>query len=266
MESRSAACTLWAAAGEEAAGGTIISKNRDWKPDHTQVLKMHRSKGEYAYFGIYAEGNEEPGIKSGTNEKGLTVVTASASSIPEANRAKQPGKRGSLIRLLANYATCDEIVAEREKIFPGTRTGFFLIADRHKVLVVEVGLEGHYAWRLSERGTVTHTNHFLDSSLAAYNIKVGRSSTTRLGRINELLGSTSRPFGTESFVRLSKDQNAGPDNSLWRTGKGARTLSSWIVEIPPQGAPRLRVLLANPGQKEELRTFILDEKFWRNNP
>jgi len=41
------ACTLWAAAGEDASGGTIISKNRDWKPDHTQVLKMHRDRKVY---------------------------------------------------------------------------------------------------------------------------------------------------------------------------------------------------------------------------
>jgi len=36
------ACTLWGEAGKDANGGTIISKNRDWEPDHTQVLKIHR--------------------------------------------------------------------------------------------------------------------------------------------------------------------------------------------------------------------------------
>ena len=148
------ACTLWGSAGTNASGGTIISKNRDWKPDHTQVLKLHRGPGSYAYFGLYAEGNNEPGLKGGVNEKGLTVVTATASSIPEASRAKQPGKRGALAILLANYATCDEIVARLEAIFPRTRTGFFLIADRRKILVVEVGLDGKFAHRLVERGSV----------------------------------------------------------------------------------------------------------------
>ena len=247
------ACTLWAVAGDETGGGTIISKNRDWKPDHTQVLKLHRGPGSYAYFGLYAEGNDEPGLKGGVNEKGLSVVTASASSIPEASRAKQPGKRGALAVLLANYSTCDEIVARFEAIFPRTRTGFFLIADRRKVLVVEVGLDGRFAHRLLERGSVAHTNHFLEPSLGAFNLKVGRSSTTRLNRIGELLAQEPRPLTAAAFARMSRDQHAGPDNSLWRTGKSARTLSSWIVESPAEGAQRLRVHLATPGQPEELR-------------
>ena len=33
------ACTLWGAAGSEASGGTIVSKNRDWKPD--QIGRAH---------------------------------------------------------------------------------------------------------------------------------------------------------------------------------------------------------------------------------
>lgn len=259
-----AACTLWAIAGDEAGGGTIISKNRDWKPDHTQVLKLHRAPGSYAYFGLYAEGNDKPGLKGGVNEKGLTVVTATASSIPEASRAKQPGKRGALAVLLANYATCDEIVARLETIFPRTSAGFFLIADRCKVLVVEVGLDGKFAHRLVERGAVAHTNHFLEPSLGAFNLKVGRSSTTRLNRIGELLAQEPRPLATAAFVRMSRDQHAGPDNSLWRTGKSSRTLSSWIVESPAEGAQRLRVYLANPGQPEELRTYVLNEEFWRS--
>jgi hypothetical protein len=41
---RSNACTLWGVAGQDASDGTIVSKNRDWKPDHTQVLKMRRDE------------------------------------------------------------------------------------------------------------------------------------------------------------------------------------------------------------------------------
>ncbi len=128
---RLCACTLWGAAGSDASGGTIISKNRDWAPDHTQVLKLRRSTKGYSHFGLYAVGGTEPGIKAGVNEKGLTVITASASS------------------------------------------------------------------------------------------------------------------------------------SLWRTGKNSRTLASWIVETPAQGAPKLRVVIANPEQKEETHVLVLDQRFWR---
>lgn len=259
------ACTLWGAAGALAGGGTLVSKNRDWKPDHTQVLKLQRSATGYAYFGLYAEGNDDPGLKSGVNEKGLSVLTASASCIPKAQRTSQPGKRGALLTLLTKYATCDEIVAQQASIFPHTRTGFFLIADARKLLVVEIGLGGHYALRVVERGPVAHTNHFLEKSLAEFNLKVGVSSTTRLGRIGDLLAAPDARFTLDSFVRMSRDQQAGPDNSLWRTGNGKneRTMSSWITETPAEGPPRLRVLLANPGQPEETRTYVLDEQFWR---
>lgn len=257
------ACTLWAAAGEAAAGGTILCKNRDWKPDHTQELRLVRPKEGHAYFGLYAVGNDQPGLKGGTNIHGLTVVSATAGSIPKKVRDHQPGKRGVLATLLASYRSCDEILAHPQGIFASARAGIFLISDRSKILAVEVGLAGRFAIRSAERGTLAHTNHFLEGALADFNKSIGRSSASRLGRINELLTTTPPPYGTAAFARMSKDQHAGPDNSLWRTGKTSRTMSSWIAETPAQGAPRVRVLLANPGQPETTRTFVLDAAFWR---
>lgn len=257
------ACTLWGAAGTDASGGTIISKNRDWAPDHTQVLKMHRSKKGYTYFGLYAEGNNEPGIKAGVNEKGLTVVTASSSSIPKSLRDDQPGKHGVISTLLSGYANCDEVLAKKDAIFPNTRTMFILISDRKKILMVEVGLKGKYALKTIENGTVMHTNYFLEKSLAEFNIKVGTSSPKRLERITHLMKTSRKPYTTESFATMSRDKNDGPDNSLWRTGKSSCTLASWIAETPAQGAPKLRVVIANPGEKEQTHAFILDQKFWR---
>jgi hypothetical protein len=257
------ACTLWGAAGTNAAGGTIISKNRDWKPDHTQVLKMRRGGKGCAYFGLYAEGGTEPGIKEGVNEKGLTVITSSASSIPKSMRDNQPGKHGVISALLSGYANCNEVLAKKDAIFPNARTMFVMISDRKKILMVEVGLEGKYALRTVENGPVVHTNHFLEKKLAEFNIKIGSNSATRLERIAHLMKVPSKPCTTESFAVMSKDQHDGPDKSLWRTGKNERTLASWIVETPAHGAPKLRVVIANPGQQEETRAFILDQKFWR---
>jgi isopenicillin-N N-acyltransferase like protein len=260
------ACTLWGEAGTNAGGGTIISKNRDWEPDHKQVLKMHRSSQGYAYFGLYAEGGEAPGLKDGVNEKGLTAVTASASSLPKEMREEQPGQHGVLGTLLAGYATCDEVLAKQETIFPKCRAGFIMISDRKKILVVETGLHGRYAIRTVENGPATHTNHYLEKSLDEFNVKIGAGSATRLGRISELLSASPAPCDTSVFAALSRDQHDGPNSSLWRTGKDVRTLSSWIVETPAQGAPKLRVALANPGETETTNTFVLDEKFWKEGP
>lgn len=256
------ACTLWGVVCTNASGGTLICKNRDWKPDHTQVLKMNRSGKGYAYFGLYAVGGTEPGIKEGVNEKGLTVVTASASSIPQSQRDNQPGKHSVLSKLLSGYASCDEVLAKKDELFSVTRTMFIMISDRTKILVVEVGLEGKYAIKTVENGSAVHTNHFLEEKLAAFNTKMGTSSTTRLDRITELLKAGSESHSIEAFSKISRDQHAGPDNSLWRTGKNGSTLSSWIIETPARDAPKLRVVVANPGKPEEMHTFVLDQKFW----
>jgi isopenicillin-N N-acyltransferase like protein len=256
------ACTLWGAAGGDASGGTILAKNRDWAPDHTQVLKMHRGKG-YAYFGLYAEGGGEPGIKCGVNEHGLSVITASASSIPKDRRASQPGKHGIISTILSGCASCDEVLAKKDAIFPSSRTMFVMISDRRKIVLVEVGLDGKYVLKTADSGAVVHTNHFLEPALGEFNIKIGPSSATRLARIGELMKTSPRPCRLDAMAGISRDQHDGPDNSLWRTGSKERTMASWIIETPPQGAPKLRVVIANPGQKEETSTLVLDEQFWR---
>jgi len=260
------ACTLWGVAGRGAGGGTIISKNRDWKPDHVQVLKMHRNAKGYAYFGLYAKGGAAPGLKDGVNEKGLAVVTASASTLPKGMRDDQPGKHDVLGDLLSDCASCDEVLARQDAIFPQCEAEFLMISDGKKILVVEVGVHGRYAIKTVENGPATHTNHYLENSLDDLNVKTNSTSMTRLERITDLLKTSPTPRNTAAFAAMSRDQHDGPNNSLWRTGKATRTLASWIVETPPDGAPKLRVVLATPGQAETTNTFVLDRRFWKEGP
>ncbi len=262
ISSQAVACTLWAVAGPEANGGTLVSKNRDWKPDHTQKLKLVRSKRGFDYFGLYAEGNDEPGLKAGVNEKGLTIVSASV-NLPKKALEDQPGKRGVMSRIMESYASVDALSEDADQVFSSARASYFVVADSRKVLVAEVGLEGKYSVRVLENGVATHTNHYLDPELATlYNNKVGSSSATRLTRINELLANGSRPFSSAQFAEISRDRNDGPDNSLWRSGK-SRTMASWIMESPASGVPRLRVVIANPDEAESVQEFVLDEAFWK---
>lgn len=257
------ACTLWGAAGADASGGTIIAKNRDAEPDHVQSLKMRRTSGAHAYFGLYADGGREPGIKAGVNEKGLAVVTAAASSIPRSARDEQEEKRGVIRTLLSSCADCDEVLARKDEIFPVTRAQSVMIADRRKILVVEVGLGGRFALKTVEAGTVAQTNHYQQASLAEFNEKIGRSSPKRLERVSDLLRTSPRPLDTNRFAEISADRGDGADNSLWRTGKGSCTLASFIVETPPSGPSNLRVLIHNPGGQDETHRFVLDQRFWR---
>ena len=259
------ACTLWGAAGSAAGGGTIVCKNRDWKPDHTQVLKMRRSEEGYAYFGlctVYATQSTE-GMAAGVNEKGLTAFTAATSSLPSSTWKDRKVTRNVTTPILLGYATCDEVLAKRDALFSSMRPTFVMIADRTKILMVEVGLDGKYALKTIENGVVGHANHYLDKTLAEFNVNVGDSSRTRQDRIDQLLKTSRKPFTIDTFAAIGRDQHDGPDNSLWRSGKVARTLASWIVACPRDGAPRLRVVIANPDQKEETHVLVLDERFWK---
>jgi len=256
------ACTLWGAAGAAAGGGTLISKNRDWAPDHRQVLKkIHPRKG-WAYFGLYAEGNGDPGLKAGVNERGLTIVSAS-SNLPRSVREDQPDMHGVMVQILTAYDSVDALVVDANKVFSKSRANFFMVSDRSKVLTVEVGLKGKYAISVNESSTSVHTNHYLDPELAnAYPQKICASSRMRYQRIHNLLGQAAAPYTLEQFSSLSRDHHDGPDNSLWRNGKEC-TLASWIVVTPAEGAPRLHVVVANPGEPEVTQDLVLDAQFWR---
>ena len=260
------ACTLWGAAGDGAlvaGGGTLLAKNRDWKPDHRQVLKVVRPPGAHAYFGLYAEGNDHPGLKAGINDAGLSIVVASASSLPKALRDTQRGTQGVMTRVLANYANVDAVLADADALFSVSRANFFVIADRSRLLTVEVGLQGKYALKLVDEGVAAHTNHYLDAALAGrFGDTPGPSSRARLARITALLDDAPRPLSSAAFAAMSSDRNDGPDDSLWRSGR-EHTLAAWIVRTPPGGAPILDVRIANPGEEERRETQVLDEAFWR---
>jgi len=257
------ACTLWGAAGSDAGGGTMLSKNRDWAPDHQQVFKRTMPERGFAYAGLYAVGNDNPGLKAGVNEQGLTIVSAS-SNVPKKLRNSQTGTHGVMRRILTDYASVDAIAADAAQLFAKAKPNYYLISDRHKLLVVEVGLEGRFSIKSAGQGVLTHTNHYLDQSLPEFTeFKTGVSSATRLSRIDALLAGASRPFDLQAFQTFSRDQSAGVDNSLWRTGSKTRTLSSWIIRTPVAGAPRLTLTIANPGAEETTQEVVLDEAYWR---
>jgi hypothetical protein len=242
------ACTLFAAAGESVkGGGTLIAKNRDWRPDHTQTLRLVSPKAGHRYYGLYAEGNDEPGLKAGINEKGLVVVSAT-SSIPTKARRAMPATKGLLRKLLAASATVDEALGHGEW-FLGPR--YLLIADRRKAAIIEIGPEGRYTVSTTDRSVLYHTNHYVVPDLASANPKkVSPSSLERYRRIAELLPQGSR-FGLEDFIRISEDRSGGPDNSLWREGSkptSTRTLAAWIVHLPAAGEPQIYVKIANPNR------------------
>ena len=255
------ACTLWAANGSFVdGGGSMIVKNRDWTPDQYQYIKTVYSNDGYSYLGLYVQGSPA-GLKAGINEQGLVVVSATAGSIPASERKTMPNKSGSLTKLLRECASVDEALSKTE-LFVGPK--ILMLADKNKIATLEIGPDGLFSAHSEENSVIYHTNHYVFEDMLSFNYKIGASSRKRYERIGELLGSQNKPYGFDTFVSLSNDQNDGPDNSIFRIGstpEKTRTMAVWAVLIPFEGSPELYVRIINPGEEEKVISIKTEDIF-----
>ena len=255
------ACTLFAANGSVVDdGGTLLVKNRDWEPNQHQGIKFVPSKDGYSYFGLYAEGTAA-GMKAGINEKGLTVVSATAGSIPSKERINMPNKAGSLTKLLKECASVEEALT-RTDLFLGPK--ILMLADKKSVATIEIGPEGKFSIDQKENDYICHANHYVAEDMLNFNKKIGQSSEKRYERIGQLLDNSSLPFSLDSFLNFSSDQNDGPDDSIFRIGgtsSKTRTMAVWAVSIPMQGSPEVYIRILNPDEEEKSCRIIADDFF-----
>ncbi len=256
------ACTLWSAAGKSVSGGgTIISKNRDRVPGAPQRIQVVRPKGGYAFVALIAgdEGEDQGFIAAGTNQHGLTVVSATASSIPSAKRKKMPQKSRLLSRLLASSKTVDEALSHKDWFY-GPK--FLLLSDRHETAVLEIGPDKKISISRSTDGVLYHTNYYVSDSLTSANLKIGESSSTRYKRIAALLKDAQYPLTVKQFQTFSLDHVAGPENSIMRTGGKPgqeKTIASYIVRTPESGSPIIYAVVRNQKEKEKSYELNVDD-------
>jgi hypothetical protein len=253
------ACTLWGAAGDAVlGGGTLVAKNRDWAPDHRQELVVLSPPEGYRSVALMAVGNDEPGIKAGVNEKGLVIVSATANQIASAERKNVHQKQGLMRHYLATCASVEDVLKSIDLL---RRPVFYLVADRKEVAIVEIGRDGRRAVTRKDSGTLLHTNHYCFLQPQGLG-SPGASSQQRYARIDELLKLHGKAFVLDDFIRFSEDRNAGPDNSIWRTGsdpRKRRTLATWLVSIPASGSPLLYLKTADPGEPERVCRLAVEE-------
>lgn len=251
------ACTLFAASGEAyvSGGGTIIAKNRDWQPEEQVVRLIDNGRG-FRYYGLFTvtkKGNLD--VKAGVNEKGLTVVSATAGSIPRRERSQEQRTKGINRRLLSRCATVDEALSDLS-IFRGPR--IIMLADRKKIAYIEVGPQGKTSVTVRENGVLGHTNHFIDNQLLWANKKISKSSATRYQRIMQLLNEQPRPFSPEQFIQFSEDKTAGANNSIWREGSkpsSSQTIGVFIVHLPENGLPTIYVKARHTPDNTNTQTY-----------
>ena len=255
------ACTLFAANGSVVDdGGTLLVKNRDWEPNQHQVIKFVPSKDGYSYFGLYAEGTAA-GMKAGINEKGLTVVSATAGSIPSKERKNMLNKAGSLAKLLKECASVEEALT-RTDLFLGPK--ILMLADKKSVATIEIGPEGKFSIEQKENDYICHTNHYVAEDMLNFNKKIGQSSQKRYERICQLLDDASSPFSLDVFLNFSNDRNDGPDTSIFRLGSNpanTRTMAVWAVKIPLDSSPEVYVRILNPNEDEKIIKIVAGDFF-----
>ena len=255
------ACTLFGLAGSDAAGGgTLLVKNRDWRPNQTQRLELVTPTGGTPYLGLFATGGGASGLKAGVNAAGLSVVSATVSSIPREERKTEKGVSGIMRRLLTECDSVEQALARRD-LFAHAKPCFYMLADRHEIARVETAPGGRFAVTRAPRGALWQTNHYLEPSLTSFNRSIGASSRTRAARIEALLASLKKPADLDALLVLSRDQADGPDNSIWRTGgtpTSTRTMATFAVAMPPQGPGTLYLRTVDPGAQERTLTLSLD--------
>jgi len=256
------ACTIWAATGDAVeGGGSLIVKNRDWLPDHRQDVKLISPADGYRYLGLFTMDGVHKGLKAGINEKGLVIVSAAAGSIPVKERKEMPYTHGLSVRLLKECSSVEDAIS-RTDLFMGPKT--LMIADKQKVATIEIGPEGNYSVMVKENGTIFHTNHYIDESMLEFNRISGPSSQKRYSRIGELLNNHSQTYDFDTFIDFSKDQNDGPDNSIFRTGSTphkTRTMAVWAVAIPQNKSPELYIEILNPNENERVIRINAEDIF-----
>jgi hypothetical protein len=258
----SPACTLWSAAGRNVVGGgTMIAKNRDWAPNHQQRLELSSNHDSgYRYLGLVAYGNDSPGLKAGVNSKGLVVVSASPPSYLEKdkNLKRVPGICRKLL------TDCNSVKEAMSRYPWFDKPQFLMLADPNEIAIMEIGLDKMVRMQSTESGVLSSTNHYIHPDLVHLNRnKPDVSSVKRLGRIQRFLAS-KEIFELDDFIQISTSTDAGPNNSLWRTGSksfSTRTLATWIVHQMPSGKALLYLKMANPGQEMKEYRFKLEDVF-----
>ena len=228
------ACTGWG--NINSNGDILIAKNRDFIPSN-EYIEARRFKNSFSYLGLFAlNKNKKLELKAGINEKNLVMTSLSASVLP--SHMKKEGEKGVMSKILSHYSNIQEIYKNKNKLFSHVHPMFYMLADTNCIAYIEIAPNQKISFIIKEKGSLTHTNHYLDKDLTLYNIKKYPSSYIRYERINQLLSLKKDDFSIDDFQKYANDKLHNPQNSIWRTSvdeNHERTVATWIVTLPHDG-------------------------------
>lgn len=220
--------------------GTIIGKNRDYYYD-SQEFKLVFPNKQFSnwYNNNYHHENKffallsKQDVKMGINQYGLTAIEEDP-IFPSTNDRKyiQPINGNAegmvLYGILQNFSAVDEIIPYIKDIFSVAAPNFYQIADKKKILYVEVGFTKNnndnlrpYVYRIIDikNDYFVHTNVYLSKDFAALNkltenIDGENGSYYRLNTIKNLLLDSKNNDATKFFMSTKSDLSKS-NNKYW---------------------------------------------------
>lgn len=262
--SHALACSLWAAAGDQIKdGGTLVGMTWDVPQGIKGELRLVIPKKGSRYLGLFPlQTKDRNTIVAGINELGLVIITASPNS--KSSKKRFVGNSNLVETILRSFGTVDAVMANKT-LFLKTRPMFLIIADRSKIILVQIGSAGKHTVDVAANGLFYQTNHYTHQSLLKENELFVENSMLRLNRLQNLLANHQGPFVIDAFLSIADDRANGPDNSIWRIGsseKKERTLAGWVTYLSQSSPPELYFKLSNPGANELNYEIKLDKIFW----
>lgn len=260
--------------------GTIIGKNRDALYSGTQNFQRIKPINQFnnwfdnnynhnfEFYALTADND----VKMGINENALTVIEEDPLFPPnykQYRRFIQPIQGNSegmiLFGILQNFASVDEIIPYLNLIFSTAAPNFYQIADKHKILAVEVAfakedkdLTRSFNYQIIDtNNTYTHTNHYLSKEFNELNTLSDNirltSSKYRLNSINTLLNNSNKEkeilnwfFDTKSNLRINNSNYSCLNSSIFRSNIGQRSkINSNIIDKNLYGSVSNMIVIHN---------------------
>ncbi len=237
------ACTSF---GFVNKNGTVIAKNSDFYydkqsveilvPNKQFVLWYNNTYGNnFKIFAQMANNN----VKMGINEVGLTAMEEDPLLPKDKNQRRYIQPLGgtsecmTLWGVLQNFKTVDQLLPYLNAIFSHASPNHYEIADRHKILVVEVGYGINnittirpFSYKILDKpmDNYTHTNTYQDSRFINLN-KLAANPYSVIGaqarndRIKYLMKSADKNENTISAWLFDTTSNLNnPRDNKWCLG------------------------------------------------
>jgi hypothetical protein len=283
-------CTSFAIKTES---GTILAKNRDASYSNKQSFQRIKPINQFTnwynnnlnhnfeFYALVADND----IKMGVNQNGLAAIEEDPifpDNHKKYRRYLQPiygnAEGMVLFGILQNFTTIDEMLPSIDIIFSHAAPNFYQIADKDKILIVEVAFADNdnelvrkYNYQIinTKNSNYAHTNNYLSSKFNDLN-QISeqnklKSSNYRLITIKNLLNEYDNNidslsywfFNTKSNLKLTSKNYTCLNSSIFRSNIGNKKyVSNDIDSNDIYGSVSNMIVINNEGSSQIIVRII----------